>query len=111
APRPGPDRNRRDTFWRARRAGERNEMAPRSTPSRPVAAVILAAGQGTRMKSGRPKVAFPICGWPMVRHVLEAVRPLRPAKTVVVVGHGKDEVKAGLADVPAVSFALQREQR
>ncbi len=87
-------------------------MAPRLTkPSRPVAAVILAAGQGTRMKSGRPKVAFEICGWPMVRHVVEAVRSLRPAKTVVVVGHGRDEVKAALADSGAVTFAVQKEQR
>ena len=78
---------------------------------RPVAAVILAAGQGTRMKSSKPKVAFEICGWPMVRHVAEAVRTLKPARTIVVVGHGRDTVKAALAAVPGVSFAVQKEQR
>src|SRR6185295_17220949 len=78
--------------------------------ARPVAAVILAAGQGTRMKSSKPKVAFEICGWPMVRHVVEAVRPLSPVKTVVVVGHGRDDVKASLAGSSA-TFAVQKEQR
>jgi bifunctional UDP-N-acetylglucosamine pyrophosphorylase/glucosamine-1-phosphate N-acetyltransferase len=79
--------------------------------ARPVAAVILAAGQGTRMKSSKPKVAFEICGWPMVRHVVEAVRALRPARTVVVVGHGRDEVKASLEGAGSVTFAVQKEQR
>jgi bifunctional UDP-N-acetylglucosamine pyrophosphorylase/glucosamine-1-phosphate N-acetyltransferase len=78
--------------------------------ARPVAAVILAAGQGTRMKSSKPKVAFEICGWPMVRHVVEAVRTLRPARTVVVVGHGREEVKASLEGTGA-TFAVQKEQR
>lgn len=79
--------------------------------SRPVAAVILAAGQGTRMKSAKPKVAFELCGWPMVRHVVEAVRALRPAKTVVVVGHGREQVTAALDSVRGLSFAVQRQQR
>jgi bifunctional UDP-N-acetylglucosamine pyrophosphorylase / glucosamine-1-phosphate N-acetyltransferase len=97
---------------RERRApDERREMARRPKPSRPVAAVILAAGQGTRMKSSKPKVAFELCGWPMVRHVLETVRALRPAKTVVVVGHGREQVTAALATVPHVTFAVQRKQR
>jgi len=78
--------------------------------ARPVAAVILAAGQGTRMKSSKPKVAFEICGWPMVRHVVEALRPLSPAKTVVVVGHGREEVKTALAGTDA-TFAVQKAQR
>jgi bifunctional UDP-N-acetylglucosamine pyrophosphorylase/glucosamine-1-phosphate N-acetyltransferase len=79
--------------------------------ARPVAAVILAAGQGTRMRSSKPKVAFELCGWPMVRHVVEAVRTLRPAKTVVVVGHGREQVTAALDAVPRLTFAVQREQR
>ena len=78
---------------------------------RPVAAVILAAGQGTRMKSERPKVAFELCGWPMVRHVVEAVRPLRPARTVVVVGHGRAEVEGSLEAVPGLTMAVQTRQR
>ena len=79
--------------------------------ARPVAAAILAAGQGTRMKSSKPKVAFEICGWPMVRHVVEAVRTLRPAKTVVVVGHGREEVTSALDSVGGVTFAVQKRQR
>src|SRR4030095_14613210 len=79
--------------------------------ARPVAAVILAAGQGTRMRSSKPKVAFELCGWPMVRHVVESVRTLRPAKTVVVVGHGREQVTAALDAVPRLTFAVQREQR
>ena len=59
------------------------------------AAVILAAGEGTRMRSSRPKVLHELAGWPMVRHVIEALRPLDPAVTMVVVGEGTD---AGLRD-------------
>src|SRR6185503_19354272 len=108
APRSTPDRDRRHIFEGASRRpltmttiapSERHEMAK----SRPVAAVILAAGQGTRMKSARPKVAFEICGWPMVRHVVEAVRPLEPARTVVVVGHGRKEVESALDGVPGMT--------
>lgn len=79
--------------------------------ARPVAAVILAAGQGTRMKSDRPKVSFEICGRPLVRHVVEAVAALKPAKTVVVVGHGREQVKSALEGVNGVTFAVQKEQR
>ena len=49
------------------------------------AALILAAGSGTRMKSALPKVMHPIAGRPMIAHLLEALRPLKPAATVVVV--------------------------
>jgi bifunctional UDP-N-acetylglucosamine pyrophosphorylase/glucosamine-1-phosphate N-acetyltransferase len=79
--------------------------------ARPVAAVILAAGQGTRMKSDRPKVSFEICGRSLVRHVVEAVRAIKPVKTVVVVGHGKEQVKEAVGAVPGVSFAVQKQQR
>ena len=78
---------------------------------REVAAVILAAGQGTRMKSERPKVAFDVCGWPMVRHVVEAARGARAKRVVVVVGHGREQIEKALAGVPGVEFAVQREQK
>jgi len=78
---------------------------------REVAAVILAAGQGTRMKSDRPKVAFDVCGWPMVRHVVEAARGARAKRIVVVVGHGREQIEKALAGVPGVEFAVQREQK
>ncbi len=79
--------------------------------ARPLAAVILAAGQGTRMKSDRPKVAFDVCGLPMVRHVVEAARGAGAQRVVVVVGHGRAEVEKALRGVPDVRYALQREQR
>ena len=50
------------------------------------AAIILAAGSGTRMKSAIPKVMHPIAGQPMIAHLLQALEPLRPAATVVVIG-------------------------
>ncbi len=63
-----------------------------------VTAVLLAAGQGTRMKSTLPKVLHPLCGKPMVWHVLEALKSAATEKPVVVIGHGADEVKKYLGD-------------
>jgi bifunctional UDP-N-acetylglucosamine pyrophosphorylase/glucosamine-1-phosphate N-acetyltransferase len=57
-----------------------------------LAAVILAAGKGTRMKSGLPKVLHQVCGRPMVEHVLLAVQSMEVKKTVLVVGHQGDLV-------------------
>jgi len=54
--------------------------------------LVLAAGQGTRMKSALPKVLHPICGRPLLEHVLTAVRGLKPEGTAVVVGVGRDQV-------------------
>lgn len=54
----------------------------------PLAAVVLAAGKGTRMKSGLPKVAHLLAGLPLINHVLESVAPLEPVRTVAVVGSG-----------------------
>jgi len=63
-----------------------------------VTAVLLAAGQGTRMKSSLPKVLHPLCGKPMLWHVLEALKSAATEKPVVVIGHGADEVKKYLGD-------------
>lgn len=63
-----------------------------------VTAVLLAAGQGTRMKSSLPKVLHPLCGKPMLWHVLEALKSAAPEKSVVVVGHGAEEVIQYLGD-------------
>jgi bifunctional UDP-N-acetylglucosamine pyrophosphorylase/glucosamine-1-phosphate N-acetyltransferase len=60
-------------------------------------AVILAAGQGTRMKSARPKVLHELCGRPMIHHVVDAALAAGAEDVVVVVGHGRDEVTAYLA--------------
>ena len=76
---------------------------------RPLQVVILAAGQGTRMRSGLPKVLHPIAGQAMVSHVIAAAATLQPQKTVAVVGHGASVVEATLAD-SGVAFALQSPQ-
>jgi len=56
--------------------------------------VILAAGQGTRMRSPRPKVLHGICGRPMLGWVLDQAFALEPSRVIVVIGHGADEVRA-----------------
>jgi bifunctional UDP-N-acetylglucosamine pyrophosphorylase / glucosamine-1-phosphate N-acetyltransferase len=68
----------------------------------PIAVVVLAAGAGTRMKSSLPKVLHPLAGWPMVRHVLETVGRLKPAKVVGVVAPGAKAVAQAFAPHPAV---------
>jgi bifunctional UDP-N-acetylglucosamine pyrophosphorylase/glucosamine-1-phosphate N-acetyltransferase len=73
-----------------------------------IGAVVMAAGQGTRMKSARPKVLHEIAGRPLVGWVLDALGGTRVAHTVVVVGHGAREVRDALPD--GCATALQREQ-
>jgi len=63
-----------------------------------ITAILLAAGQGTRMKSSLPKMLHPICGRPMVFHALRAVRSAGSEKPVVIIGHGADEVKQVIGD-------------
>ena len=57
-----------------------------------ITAILLAAGQGTRMRSSLPKVLHPIAGKPMIWHALQAIRHVTTEKPVVVVGHGAQEV-------------------
>src|SRR5207248_8608801 len=66
------------------------------------AAIILAAGEGTRMRSARPKVLHELAGRPMIWHLVEALRPLQPAATVVVLGRGMEAVAKSVAPVKAV---------
>ena len=61
------------------------------------AAIILAAGEGTRLNSATPKVLHEIAGWPLIRHVTEALRSLDPAETVVVIGEGMEAVARAVA--------------
>src|SRR5687768_9016866 len=63
-----------------------------------VTAVLLAAGQGTRMKSDLPKVLHPLCGKPMLWHVLRALHSVATETPVVIVGHGADQVKKYIGD-------------
>jgi len=71
-------------------------------------AVILAAGQGTRMKSKLYKVLHKVCGKPMIQHIMDQLSALDFAKRVTIVGHGAEMVKAQLGD--ASEYALQEEQ-
>jgi len=64
---------------------------------RPVAVIVLAAGEGTRMKSRIPKVLHPLCGRSMLGHVLAAASELDPQRMVVVAGHGREQVGAEAA--------------
>ncbi|WP_026422769.1 bifunctional UDP-N-acetylglucosamine diphosphorylase/glucosamine-1-phosphate N-acetyltransferase GlmU [Actinokineospora inagensis] len=79
-----------------------------STPSpdraRPgqVTAVVLAAGEGTRMRSSTPKVLHPVAGRPLVEHAVRAAAGVKPEHLVVVLGHGRDAVGAHLATVATV---------
>ena len=77
--------------------------------TRPLAAIILAAGKGTRMKSDKHKVLHPIAGRPMIDWLLESVAALSPARTVMVVGSQREQLEAALAG-REVAFAVQAEQ-
>ncbi|MBY6038528.1 bifunctional UDP-N-acetylglucosamine diphosphorylase/glucosamine-1-phosphate N-acetyltransferase GlmU [Fictibacillus nanhaiensis] len=71
-------------------------------------AVILAAGQGTRMKSRLYKVLHPVCGKPMVQHVVDQISSLQMKQMVAVVGHGAEKVQDQLGD--HIEYVLQEEQ-
>jgi len=73
-----------------------------------VQCVILAAGQGTRMKSKRPKVLHQIAGQPMVRYPIEVANSIGSLRPIVVVGHGAEDVKQAIGE--SVSYALQSPQ-
>jgi bifunctional UDP-N-acetylglucosamine pyrophosphorylase/glucosamine-1-phosphate N-acetyltransferase len=94
-------------------------MAKKDSPGRadtavaadraPLSVVILAAGQGKRMKSDLPKVLQPVAGRPILKHVIDAARALEPAAVYVVYGHGGDRVRDTLKD-EQVSWVLQAER-
>ncbi|HXW68715.1 MAG TPA: bifunctional UDP-N-acetylglucosamine diphosphorylase/glucosamine-1-phosphate N-acetyltransferase GlmU [Dissulfurispiraceae bacterium] len=74
------------------------------------ASVVLAAGQGTRMKSTLPKVLHPLFAKPMVQYVVEALLALKPEKTIIVTGMEGQRIRDTLQNYP-VSFAVQKEPR
>lgn len=71
-------------------------------------AIILAAGKGTRMKSKLYKVLHPVCGKPMVEHIINRVTETQPDEVITIVGHGAEMVKEQLGD--RSEYALQAEQ-
>jgi len=70
--------------------------------------IVLAAGRGTRMKSALPKVLHPVCGEPMLGHILAAAREVEPKQIVVVAGYGADQVRASTEDA-GITFVEQPE--
>lgn len=87
-------------------------MNPTGTQtSKPAAVIVLAAGAGTRMKSTKPKVLHEVLGLTLLEHVLHAASALNPDQTLVIIGHGADQVQEHLAKThPAVVTAVQNEQ-
>ena len=77
----------------------------------PLHVIILAAGEGKRMRSALPKVLQRIAGQPMLAHVLDAARALAPAGIHVVYGHGGEAVRAAFADHFGLTWAHQAQQR
>jgi bifunctional UDP-N-acetylglucosamine pyrophosphorylase / glucosamine-1-phosphate N-acetyltransferase len=77
--------------------------------TRKCAAIVLAAGQGKRMKSSLPKVLHKICGLPIIQHIVDALERVPVAKQVVVIGHRHDLVRAALKG-NGVDLVLQTQQ-
>ena len=81
------------------------------THARPAAVVVLAAGEGTRMRSATPKVLHALAGRTLLGHVVATARTLDPAHLVVVVGHAREQVTAHLVEVdPAARAVVQEPQ-
>jgi bifunctional UDP-N-acetylglucosamine pyrophosphorylase / glucosamine-1-phosphate N-acetyltransferase len=87
------------------------EETCRVSEPRPVAVIVLAAGEGIRMKSRIPKVLHALCGRSMLGHVLVTAGELGPRRLVVVAGHGREEVAAETARyAPAADVVVQDRQ-
>ena len=78
--------------------------------SAPLHVVVLAAGEGKRMKSALPKVLQKIAGRPMLAHAIDAARELSPQGIHVVYGHGGEQVRAAFAEHPDLQWAEQSQQ-
>jgi len=75
----------------------------------PLDVIVLAAGQGKRMRSDLPKVLHPLAGRALLAHVLDTARALSPRKTIVVHGHGAERVRAAFPQAD-LEWVLQAEQ-
>ena len=71
--------------------------------------IILAAGQGTRMKSDRPKVIHHLAGKPMLQHVVDTSKAIEPDQIIVVIGHKAEIVKEAMSG-QSIEFVEQKEQ-
>jgi len=72
--------------------------------------VVLAAGQGTRMKSRLPKVLHSLVGRPLIEHVLQAADAISPSTVTLVIGHGAESVRAATGISPNIGFVVQEPQ-
>src|SRR5690349_183435 len=72
--------------------------------------IVLAAGQGKRMRSDLPKVLHPLAGRPLLAHVLDTARSLGARRIFVVHGHGAEKVRAAFAGQKDLEWVLQAEQ-
>jgi len=97
--------NQRDS----RASPQTHRFSPLVVTARIAHTVVLAAGLGTRMKSRTPKVLHSVCGIALVKHVLRAAAVVPAVQTVVVLGHGHEQVRPLLP--PEVRVALQEEQK
>ncbi len=77
----------------------------------PLHVIVLAAGEGKRMKSAKPKVLMPLAGRPMLAHVLDSARALQPARIHIVYGHLGDQVRAAATDLGDLDWVHQPQQR
>ena len=80
-----------------------------TTPTEPLAIIVLAAGKGTRMKSDLHKVLHPIAGRPMLDHLLASAAELEPQRQVVVVGSGREQIEAALGSRAAIAVQEPQE--
>ena len=90
----------------------REDPVPNPTTKRSLAAVVLAAGKGKRLKSSTPKVLHPLCGRPALWWALQNLKAARPTKIVIVVHHGADQVREVVASwsiTPTPVFVEQGE--
>ena len=104
------------TARQRRTSAKRNRVSARAVRTSaveermaPLTVVILAAGEGKRMKSALPKVLQPLAGRPLLKHVIDTARSLAPAAIHVVYGHGGQRVREALAG-EAVNWVLQAER-
>lgn len=82
-----------------------------SDPRSSLHVLILAAGEGKRMRSRKPKVLMPVAGRPMLAHVIHAARALEPAAIHIVYGHAGEQVRAAFAEQADLSWVEQTERR
>ncbi len=104
----GSDNNPRIGWWASAHLKKGRSMGGAETIRR-IAVVVLAAGQGTRMRSRRAKVLHEICGVPMLSHIQAVAGEIEPERLIVVVGRGAEAVSQILGE--SAELVVQAEQK